>query len=307
MKKKRYLLYVLVLFMVFACNMVYAVPMNEIYAGFDVTITSPKYNVSTGEMQYYTVESDNPSVLKAEILKINGVCASFGNCEHSLDIKLTALKAGVVGIHIKDDNGAIVYTYVYTVRPGAEIMPDDDLAEKLKDVNMLLAVGESRGIDNISNPSNYSFNSLNSDIADVTEEGIIIAKNPGIANISVAAPNGGGAYIVRVGVYVPVKNIEILGGNRTYDRTNIHEYLKVTISPSNATYKNVQWYSDNKEIIDVTSDGYPIIKKNGQAKIRACIVRDNVCSSIIVTATNIIDDIKIPAEKNIFNVGEKKK
>ncbi len=299
MKKK--LLYVLCIIVSCFSLKVYAAPMRAIYVGNEETITSPTYNVSTGEMQYYTVESSDPEYLRAEKIKINGVCASFDNCNHSIDFKVTAVSKGSATVYIKDDNGEIVENYFFTVYPGIELptlIPEDNV--------YLIAKGDSAYISGYDSDK-YTFESANPDIAVISDKKVLTGISEGETEIYSYLPNGGGASIIRVRVYQGAKSLQISGGDKYFYQQNIMEDLEVIFNPTNTTYKDVTWTSSNPNIIDVTPEGHPIVKKNGQARITACTKRDNVCTSITATASNIIEDVKVVNSPTKINVGETKK
>ncbi|MDE6292093.1 MAG: Ig-like domain-containing protein, partial [Bacilli bacterium] len=298
--KKRLLLVLSITMSLFSVN-VFATPMRTIYAGSEETITSQTYNVSTGEMQYYTVESADPQYLVADKIKLNGVCASFDNCHHSIDFKVTAISKGTATVYIKDDNGDIVESYFFTIYPGPEmttIEPENGV--------YLIAAGDSAYISGYDS-GKYSFESSDPSIAVISDTRVLTGIKEGKTTIGAYLPNGGGAALIDVRVYQGAKSIQISGGNRFYNKQNISEKLEVIFNPTNTTFKDVTWKSTNPNIIDVTEDGYPVVKKNGQANIIACTKRDNVCTSITVTASNIIEEFKVKDESKKVNVGETKR
>ena len=108
------------------------------------------------------------------------------------------------------------------------------------------------------NVGNVQYISLNSNIADVNDEGIITPHNVGNTAILVKASNG-----LEVKVKVNVVNNLIYVQNLQLDKTNINLDLNgtktakitATVEPANASNKNLSWTSSNPKVVSVDTNG----------------------------------------------------
>lgn len=108
------------------------------------------------------------------------------------------------------------------------------------------------------NVGNVQYISLNSNIADVNDEGIITPHNVGNTAILVKASNG-----LEVKVKVNVVNNLIYVQNLQLDKTNINLDLNgtktakitATVEPANASNKILSWTSSNPKVVSVDTNG----------------------------------------------------
>lgn len=113
-----------------------------------------------------------------------------------------------------------------------------------------------------------------------------------------------------VGIHVPTTGVAMDRDNMTIDLVNGTDTLVATVTPSNATNKNVIWSSDNPEVADVSDEGVITAYSKGTAKILVatedggyeyeCIVTV-VCSHTGGTAT--CEELKV-CEKCNDSYGE---
>ncbi len=121
--------------------------------------------------------------------------------------------------------------------------------------------------DNATNPS-VTWTSSNTAVATVSQTGKITAKKGGTATITVTADDNSSVY---ARCYVTVVYDAVTGV--TLDKTILEMSegdtytLKETISPYNATYKDVTWTTSNKAVATVTSTGKVTAKGEGSARI----------------------------------------
>ncbi|OEG11328.1 hypothetical protein BCR21_08490 [Enterococcus ureasiticus] len=115
---------------------------------------------------------------------------------------------------------------------------------------------------------NVTFISANPEIMTVDKEGNWVAKAVGKTTITVTASNGKTAI-----VQVTVREREIPVDGLTVEPSVLDQYvgdtgsLKVTITPSNATNKNVTFISANPEIMTVDKEGNWVAKAVGETTI----------------------------------------
>lgn len=132
-------------------------------------------------------------------------------------------------------------------------------------------------------------------IASVDEDGNVIAKNIGIANISVQTTDGSNlTAICKVTVAELVKFITVTPEEATIKEGDSLQ-LTYNVSPETATYKNVVWLSENNDIASVDADGVVTAISSGSTIIKA-IASDgsNVfgeCNITVTAETMVVDGI----------------
>lgn len=97
------------------------------------------------------------------------------------------------------------------------------------------------------------FTSSNTEIAEITDSGLIIGKTPGAVDITVSSSNGV-SKTVKVEVYNKVTGITLNSKSKTITAGSDFQ-LVATMIPENATYPDVTWKSSNEEVATVTADG----------------------------------------------------
>lgn len=126
--------------------------------------------------------------------------------------------------------------------------------------------------------------SSNIAVAAVDSQGLITAKAPGTATITVRTKDGNKTSSLNINVIVPVTSI-------TLDKTSLTLYvngtssLKATISPINATNAVLIWKSSNEAVAKVDNNGMVTAIANGTADITVSILDSNVTAKSKVTVT----------------------
>ena len=137
--------------------------------------------------------------------------------------------------------------------------------------------------------------SSNLDVAEVTETGTIIAKSAGTATITATAKDGSDVTTSMTVTVTkggnPPTEIEVTGV--TLDKNELSltkgesHTLKATLTPTDASNKNVEWKSDNEAIATVTADGKVIAKSAGTVTITVTALGNK---NITATCTVIVTD-----------------
>lgn len=146
--------------------------------------------------------------------------------------------------------------------------------------NIEMFCGTTERIDFTITPENatdqsITWESSDINIASVNSEGIISANNVGEADITLESSNGKNA-IVHVQVQpVKVIRIEINNPNIVIRQGNRFT-MSVSVFPSNATDKTLEWSTENPEIASV-EDGVIMAKSAGTTKV-FCSSKDGVFS-----------------------------
>ncbi|MBQ6497880.1 MAG: Ig-like domain-containing protein [Bacilli bacterium] len=142
-----------------------------------------------------------------------------------------------------------------------------------------------------------SWESDDPEIAIVNSTGRVIARNEGTTTIRVTATNGVHATceVTVAEDEVPVESISLNKTNLTLEVGN-NETLTATITPSNATNKNITWTSSDSTIASVDSNGKVTAKKAGNVTITA-ITSNNKTA----TCTVRVSSSEIPVESITLN------
>ncbi len=141
----------------------------------------------------------------------------------------------------------------------------------LNKTSMTINVGSKSVITPTIKPSSAStktvtWSSSNYDIADVTKDGQVIAKAPGYAKITAKTKDGGFKASCEVLVIQPVKGVKLNKSTLLVEAGEKYT-LKATVSPSNASNKNVKWTSSDSKVAKVSSSGVVTGLKSGTATI----------------------------------------
>lgn len=153
-------------------------------------------------------------------------------------------------------------------------------AKKVKSVTVTpssaaLSRGTEKALQAVTAPAGKAvlWKSSNTSVATVTSAGLVKAVGAGTATITCTAADGGGASAVsKITVTQPVTSITL----NTYSiKWNIGKsgHFYPTVSPSNATNKNVTWKSSNTAVATVASDGLLTAVGAGTATI-TCTAAD---------------------------------
>lgn len=128
--------------------------------------------------------------------------------------------------------------------------------------------------DNAAN-KDVTWSSSDEDIVTVTEDGEITAVSVGVAYITAEAADGSGTtaecMVTVKGAeepWTPVTNIK-LGESRVTIAAGESHKLNATISPANATDKELLWKSSDPSVVTVNSDGTIVGVSEGKAVITA--------------------------------------
>ena len=121
------------------------------------------------------------------------------------------------------------------------------------------------------------FYSLDENVASVTEDGKIHANNAGTAKIIVMTQDCKYADNCTVEVTDSTIEVESLNVSRQFLRMAPSEIskLEVEVSPAEATYPEVDWYSSDPEVAVVDEEGNVVASQYGDTVLRAYSARGN--------------------------------
>ncbi len=142
-------------------------------------------------------------------------------------------------------------------------------------------------------------------VATVSASGRVTAKKPGTAIITATTADGGYEASCIVSVTAPVTGIKInsedmkvpVGETRT---------LTATLSPSNATNKNIIWKSSNETVATVSSKGTVKGKETGMAEISAISEDGGYKAVIEVTVIRPASSVSLNFSSITLGAGKKK-
>lgn len=129
--------------------------------------------------------------------------------------------------------------------------------------------------------------SSNQNIATVDTNGKVTAINVGTAAIIVTTDDGGKTANCEVTVNPIYVTGVILDKNDAEIPIGESEILKATVSPSNATYQDIQWISSNQDIATVDKNGKVTALAIGTATITVTTDDGGKTANCIVTVTGV--------------------
>ncbi|MCF0177481.1 MAG: Ig domain-containing protein, partial [Bacteroidales bacterium] len=217
--------------------------------------------------------------------------------------KVTAVKNGEATITVTTEDGNKTATCKVTVKE--KIYPVESVSLDKSEIS--LTEGESETLtatikpDNATN-KNINWSSTDEAIATVDNTGKITAVKAGEATITVTTEDGGKTATCNVQINakpIPVTKVSL-------DKTTLSikegesATLKATVTPKDATNKNVSWKSSDSAIATVDNNGKVTAVKVGNATITVTTEDGNKTATCKVTVIKTIDgheyvDLDLPS------------
>lgn len=213
------------------------------------------------------------------------------------------------------DDGASLNTGDYTLKVDGGTLTGDVTGTVIYKVtsvslnkdSLTLDVGESSTLtatitpDNASNKS-INWESSNTGVATVDTSGKVTAVAQGTTTITATAADGSGksaecSVMVNAAANVPVESVSL-------DKTNLElteggtETLTATITPDNATNKNVTWESSNTSVATVDADGKVTAVDAGTATITVTTVDGGFTDTCTVTVNPVQYTVTVRTDGN---------
>ena len=159
---------------------------------------------------------------------------------------------------------------------------------KLSKTSMTLDIAQSKTLKATVKPSNatnkdVTWRSSNSMIARVSQSGKVTALKPGTVTISCISDDGVKATC-KVTCVIGVESVELNKSSLTLKK-GASKTLKATIEPTNATIKDVTWYSSDKSIAKVDKNGKVTAVKKGTATITCKTKQGGYKTTCVVKVT----------------------
>ena len=239
----------------------------------EVVVTVPVTGITLNKTTMELTEGDDV-VLTATVLPEDATNknVSWTSSDETVatvkDGKVTALKPGTVKITVKTEDGGKTaecqVTVVAKVYPVTGVTLDKTSAELTEGDELVLAATVSP-----ANATNKNVTWISSDETVATvKDGKVTALKPGTVKITVKTSDGGKTAECQVTVVAKVYPVTGV----TLDKTSAELtegdelVLAATVSPANATNKNVTWISSDETVATV-KDGKVTALKPGTAKI----------------------------------------
>lgn len=139
--------------------------------------------------------------------------------------------------------------------------------------NVTLSVGDSvtlvpRITPEYATDKSLSWSTTNVSVASVDTNGLVTAKNVGVAKITCTSSDGSVSATCTVKVVIPATGITISSSNEELWKGNVVQLIAI-VTPSSATDKTVTWSSSDNKVATVTSDGLVTAVAGGQCVITA--------------------------------------
>lgn len=149
---------------------------------------------------------------------------------------------------------------------------------------------------------NVNWTSSNNAVATVDNTGKITAVSAGSATITAQSEDGNYTATCTVTVTSSKINVSSISLNKTTDTLNvgISDALSATISPSNATDKNISWTSSNSAVATVDSTGKITGVNAGSATVTALSEDGSKTQTCSVT---VLNPVGVSYTAHVQNIG----
>ena len=214
--------------------------------------------------------------------------------------RVKGIKPGTVTITVSNADGSAKAKCRLTVLQGVTGM-------KLDKAALTVSKGRRATLKANIEPANAAdksviWTSSNNDVATVDENGVITAKAVGYAVITAKTNDGGFKDTCRVNVVYGVKRVKL---NKTSATMEVDEKLtlKATISPSNASNKDVKWTSSDKNVAKVNKKGVVRALAKGKAVITVSTVDGGYTATCEIQVVKKVTGVRISRSKATIEKG----
>ena len=248
-----------------------------------------------------------------------GGYAACGNITITSDVtSLTAIKGDgakhSIGAGADGSCGTVtIFDKVGAISDDSFIFPFVVTGVSLSQTEATLAVGETLTLTATVIPeyaanfgaSNVTWSSSDEAVATVNESGVVTAKGPGEATITVTTVDGKNTAPCTVTVYIPVTGVTL---SQTSAKLQFGETLTLTatVAPDNAANKSVTWSSSNQDVATVDENGVVTAKTTaGTATIIVTTADGKKTATCTVTVTHVlVTGVSLSQTSAAIEVGE---
>ena len=215
--------------------------------------------------------------------------------------KVRGIKPGTVTITVTNADGSAKAKCRLSVLQGVTGMKFDKSA-------LTVAKGKNATLKANIEPSNAAdkkviWTSSNNDVATVNANGVITAKAVGYAVITGKTNDGAFTDTCRVNVVYGVKRVKL---NKTSATLEVDEKMTLTptISPANASNKDVKWTSSDKHVVKVSKKGIVTAVAKGTAVITVSTVDGGYTATCKISVVKKATGVKISRTKATVEKGD---
>ena len=257
------------------CEVTVRVPTT----GITISKTSTTLTVGESETLTATVSPSDASNTSTEWTSSNNNIVTVNNGY------ITGVSGGTATITVRTADGNFIATCEVTVDA---INPSSITLNK---TSATMEKGSNLALTATIEPTNASnktitWTSSNKSVATVDSNGVVNAIKAGTATITATTINGLTATC-EITVRVSITGV-LLNKTSTTIYTGYSETLVATISPNNATNKNVIWTSSDPSVATVDSNGLVSAIKVGTTVITVTTVDGNKTASCNVTVSDVL-------------------
>ena len=263
-----------------------------------VAVTGVTLNKASVELNVGASETLTATIAPADATNKNVTWASSDAAIATVDAngKVTGVKAGTATITVTTEDGGKTATCQVTVKANTVAVT----GVTLNQTSISLVPGAGEGLKATVTPADatnkkVTWKSSNEAIATVDANGIVRGVAAGTATITVTTEDGGYTATCAVEVINIVNATGVtLNKTSTTIAVGASETLTATVTPDNATFKNVTWKSSNEAVATVDASG----KVTGVAKGTATITVTTVMGGKTATCT-----VTVSADKASIDYG----
>lgn len=272
-----------------------------------VTVTQPATGISLNKTKA-NVDVGGKYTLKAT-LKPSNVTSTYVAWTSSNEKVATVtskgvvkgLKTGTTVITAATANGTYKATCKITViKPVTSVTLDK--------TSLTINVGKTSTLTPTVKPSSASiktvtWSSSDNDVATVSSKGVITAKGPGYATITVKTKDNSKTDTCRVLVIQPVSSVKL---NKTSGSIEVGDTytLKATVKPSNASNQAVKWSTSNKKVATVDNNGKITAVGKGTAIITVKTVDGSKTATCTVKVIKSVTGVKLDKSEALLYIGK---
>lgn len=220
---------------------------------------------------------------------------------------ITAAGIGTAVIRaVSEEGGYIAVCEVKVIQPATGVTLSKSL------YTLIMGKTESVKLTAKVAPANattktVTWTTSNKKVATVSTSGIVTAKGPGTATITVKTTDGGYTAKCKITVRQPVKGIKFASSKLTY-YVGQKEAVDIIFTPSNATNKGLVFKTSDSKIATISEKGTVTAKKKGTCTLTA--VSDDgafkaTCTLKVIAKVDV-DDVNITKSSVTINAGKTK-
>ena len=245
-----------------------------------------------------TLNTGDTNVLTATVLPSNATNKNVTWTTNNSSVAsvsngvVTGLSTGTATIRATTEDGGYSATCTVTVKASTVSVQGVTLSAN----TLSIKVGGTSNLTANISPSNatnknVTWSTNNSSVASV-DNGTITGLSAGTAIITVTTVDGSYSATCAVNVSVGVTGVSLSAHSLTLKNGNTYT-LGYTITPNNATNKNVTWSTNNNAIVSVSSTGLITAKSVGQASISVVTTDGNFIDSCVVTVEEVVTTVSV--------------